>query len=379
MVWEIAAAAGINGIASIVGAGAANNAAKDAQRAQEQAANRQIDLYERIYDDQRQLNMPFLQGGYQAMYGNSGLMNLLGHGSGPTQAAPGQGSPSAQPGQPANAFANYASGQYGLQTPAEQESDRWSSYLTANPDVMQHYANNNVANSPHLLTGGGAGADQNGDGTISPEEWAQSHYQTYGQAEGRGFGEPAQPQQVGPAPTQPVSGPNIVANGDGSYGQTSGADQTVQATPSAEGSMTQTLRQTPGYQFLQDESKRQVGNSFASRGKLLSGAAVNALNERTLGLADQTYQSAVNNQYNLAVLGQGGASSIQNAGTNFANGAGNAFAQQGQAAANGAYSRANAFNGAVNGVAGSVGWGLGAANGYFDGKKQTPSITDGWG
>jgi hypothetical protein len=55
----------------------------------------------------------------------------------------------------------------------------------------------------------------------------------------------------------------------------------------------------------------------------------------------------------------GSAAQITNAGNNFANNASNAFYNQGQAAANGAYGSANAFNQGLQGVYGSAMGGLG--------------------
>lgn len=365
MVWQIAAAAGLNAIGSIIGAGAQNNAAKDATRAQTQAAQQQLALQREIYQDQRQLQQPYYQMGLQGMYGQSGLMNLLGF-SQPGGGGQSGASPQPTTGQPTNAFANYASGTYGQQTPAQQEGDKWQGYLDANPDLMQHYSANNIANSGHLLGGGGKGADLDGNGVISPQEFGQYHYQTHGQSEGRSFGEP---QTVGPAPTQPTSNPNIVANGDGSYG--SGSDQNqlsaAPATPT-EGPMTQTLRQTPGYQFMQDETQRMREGSAAARGELLSGGAIAEADRQVLGMADQTYQQSVNNAFNMANIGMGSAAQIQSAGNNFAAGASNSYAQQGQAAANGAYNRGNAFNAGLQGVGNAAMGGVGmygASQGWF--------------
>ena len=357
LTWAIAGSSLLGGIGSIFGASEQSDAASDAARAQTQAANRSIDLQERIYDDQRQLHQPFYQAGLRGLYGDSGAMALLGH----TQ--PGGGG-----GQRQNAFSDYASGTYGTTTPAQQEESIWAGYLSANPDIMRHYSNNNIANSPHLLGGGGAGTDLNRDGTISPEEFAQYHYQNYGQAEGRSFGEPQNAFAGGSNPP-----PNIVADGNGGYRQ-GGESQLAVAGPApsqpigkevapSEGPQTAALRATPGYQFLQDESKRQLENSFASRGKLLSGAAMDALNTRTLGLADQTYQQSVNNNFNLANLGMGSAAQISNAGTNFGNAASNAFYNQGQAAANGAIGQANAFSNGLQGVSDSIFGGIGLYGG----------------
>ncbi len=352
MVWQIAAAAGVGALGSIFSANEQSDAASDAAAAQTQAANRQIDLYESIYNDQRNLQQPYYQAGLQGLYGSSGLMNLLGNtqpgGSAPQQV--GQA-------QPQNAFSQYASGSYGATTPAQQAESQWQGYLNANPDV-----NDYINNNPRVLQEFG------GDRLAV----AEHHYNAFGQQEGRSLGQttPSQPQGAASGGTMP----GIVSDGMGGYSQTGEGSQLAQIAPSDTsgtqpiGSMTETLRQTPGYQFLQDESARAVENSFASRGELMSGAAMNALNDRTLGIADNTYQQSVNNQFNLANLGMGSAAQITNAGNNYANATGSAYGSIGTAQANNAYGQANAFSNGLQGVSDSISGGIGmygASQGWF--------------
>jgi hypothetical protein len=318
--------------ASMAGASRSASAARDATAAQTAAANQQLALNREIYYDQRGLQQPYLQAGYQALYGNSGLMNLLGHAGGSTQAGTAA---------PANAF---ASGTYGTGTiGAPQSGPDWDAYLQANPDVAQSFAQ--AVRTPHLRN----------LGITTPQQYAEYHYNTHGRGEGRQLPQ-YQQQQASP---QPVGSPSKDVDVNG--GVRSG-DQ--DASGSQIGPMTATLRETPGYQFLQDEAKRGVENSFAARGKLLSGGAMDALNTRTLGIADQTYQSAVNNQFNLANIGMGAAAQIGGAGQSYANGAGNAFANIGNAQANGAIGQANAFNAGLQGVYGSAMGGLGMYGSY---------------
>lgn len=351
----------LGGAASIAGAKKQSKAASQAAQAQTDAANKQVALSKEIYYDQRGLQQPYYQAGLQGLYGPSGVMSLLGMNQPAAQqtAQPqpvgssqlvnvgggaymqgGQMQPMVQAGAPAgqNAFAQYASGTYG-QTPVAQPQSgpNWDAYLQANPDVMQAWAQ--VSNTPHLRN----------MGITTPQQWAQYHYNTHGKAEGRQV-QPYQAQQPAtpqPAPANPS--PATPATG----------------TPAAtEGPMTQTLRQTPGYQFLQDENTRALENSFASRGKLLSGSAMKALQERSMGLADQTYQQSVNNAFNLSNIGMGAAAQIQGAGNNYGAMAGNAFANMGNAAANRAYGKADAWNAGAQGVYNSAMGGLGAWGSY---------------
>tara|TARA_R100001086_G_scaffold249474_1_gene189316 strand:- start:4820 stop:5380 length:561 start_codon:yes stop_codon:yes gene_type:complete len=69
--------------------------------------------------------------------------------------------------------------------------DPRQSYLNRYPDLMNAYQAQNIVSSPHLLRGGGKGTDTDGNGRISPLEFAQFHYDTMGRNEGRTFGAPA--------------------------------------------------------------------------------------------------------------------------------------------------------------------------------------------
>ncbi len=357
MVWAIAAAAGIGALGSIFSANEQSDAASDAASAQTQAAQQSLAFQRDVYEDQRALQQPYYQAGLQGLYGNSGLMNLLGN----TQ--PSQGGAPAAGAQPANAFSQYASGTYGATTPAEQQTNAYQGYVQQSPDLMSAYQNLTPKDIQDISS---TQYDANSDGRISVEEFGQFHYDRHGASEGRQLPS-AQPQNAFAA----ASTPAVVDNGNGTYG--AGVDQASQITAGTpteptEGSMTATLRQTPGYQFLQDESARQLENSFASRGKLLSGAAMDALNTRTLGIADQTYQQSVNNQFNLANLGMGSAAQISNSGANYANAASNAYTNIGNAQANNAYGQANAFSSGLQGVTDSISGGVGmygASQGWF--------------
>ena len=92
-------------------------------------------------------------------------------------AARGQLSPYAQQGLGANPLINSL---LGIATPGEVS---YQAYLDANPDVAAHYET--AKNKPHMTRGAGSAYDLNGDGNISPTEWAQYHYETHGKGEGR--------------------------------------------------------------------------------------------------------------------------------------------------------------------------------------------------
>jgi len=327
---------------SLLGANKASKAAKTAAQAQSDAAQKQVDLSREIYYDQKNLQSPYYQAGLQGLYGSNGLMNLMGMGQ-PTQ--------SQQTG-PNNVFSQYSSGTYGS-TPTGQAAATgpdFATYVNSSTGLKGAYQGLRPQDIKYIAN---QGYDANGDGQISDAEYGKFHYTTMGKSEGRELPQ-YQPQ-------------NVFAQGTGQQGtgqqgtaQPANVTDQSQTTPTSDvGPMTETLRQTPGYQFLQDEATRSVENSFASRGKWMSGAAMTALQDRAMGLADNTYQSAVANNMNLANIGRGAATQIQSAGTNFGNAAGNAFYNQGQAAANRAYGQANAFNQGLQGVADSAMGGLG--------------------
>ncbi len=90
--------------------------------------------------------------------------------------------------------------------------------------------------------------------------------------------------------------------------------------------MTDTLSQTPGYQFTEDKGLRAVNNALAARGLGGSpGAVAKGAADYTTGLANNTWQSVVQN---LLAAFQGGSGALQgivntgaNAGGNLAGGA----------------------------------------------------------
>ena len=85
----------------------------------------------------------------------------------------------------------------------------------------------------------------------------------------------------------------------------------------------QTLQNTPGYQFAQQQGLQGVTNQASAQGLLGSGNTLQALDQYSTGLADQTYQNQVGNLQNLVNTGQGAAAgvagTIENTGNNLAN------------------------------------------------------------
>jgi len=117
----------------------------------------------------------------------------------------------------------------------------------------------------------------------------------------------------------------------------------------------------PGYDFRLTEGIKALDRTAASRGGLLSGAALKGVTRYGQGLASEEYQNAYNryqtNRANilnplqsLAGQGQTTANTLGNASQNYATNAGNAYMNAGNAAASGYVGSANAWNNALSGA-----------------------------
>jgi len=118
------------------------------------------------------------------------------------------------------------------------------------------------------------------------------------------------------------------------------------------------FEQDPGYAFRMSEGLKALDRTAASRGGMLSGAALKGSQRYGQDLASQEYQNAYNryqtNRANilnplqsLAGQGQTTANTLGNAGANYATNAGNAYMNAGNAAASGYVGSANAWNNAL--------------------------------
>ena len=86
--------------------------------------------------------------------------------------------------------------------------------------------------------------------------------------------------------------------------------------------ISQALANTPGYQFTQQQGEQGILNAGSAAGGL-SGNTLTALDQYNTGLADQTYQNALNNSATAVGIGQsaasGTAANIGTAATNISN------------------------------------------------------------
>ena len=114
----------------------------------------------------------------------------------------------------------------------------------------------------------------------------------------------------------------------------------------------------PGYAFRMSEGLKALDRTAASRGGMLSGAALKGAERYGQDLGSQEYQNAFNryqtNRSNLlnplqslAGQGQTTANTLGQASQNYATNAGNAYMNAGNAAASGYVGSANAWSGAL--------------------------------
>ena len=250
MVAPLLLAAGIQAGGSLLGgllqSGSANKAA-DRQAAAEQAAQQ---ARERAAQKTQQLQAPGVAAYGAGLNALTGRLGLPTQGVAPTQTKGGAFDPSA--------------------------------YLAANPDVAAEFSRL----SPNNL--------KNNLGVSTPEQFAQWHYNQYGQYEGR----PGSPSEVvqaqAPAAEQPAAPTTTEANAlTGSFGNT--ADPTWTAPDPFTFNINDFV-DNPAYKFALEQGTGQVLASKAATGALNSGAALKELQDRgqktAYGFYDQERDAA---------------------------------------------------------------------------------------
>jgi len=211
MAFVAVAAAGVGAIGSIAAGSMAAGAQRDAARRQEATQREQIAENSRQYDQSRADLAPYRSVGTGALYKLSNLMGVSPVGDGSAGSA-------------------MASGR------------DYNTYLQQNPDVMQAWQALPPAEKAKFPT---------------LQDYAQYHYNTYGQAEHRSA--PANPADFG------------------------ALDRSFTLAD---------FNKDPGYQFRMDEGARGVDASAAARGGVLSGGAMKALERYRQGFASDEYGKA---------------------------------------------------------------------------------------
>lgn len=130
------------------------------------------------------------------------------------------------------------------------------------------------------------------------------------------------------------------------------------------------FRSSPGYTFALDEGIRATEGSAAARGGLLSGGAIKAVQDRGMGLADQTSGSYLDRFLGLANMGQASAAGTANLGAASGAREANYITDAGAAQAGGYLSAAQGVNGAISN--GLQLYGYGKGNGWWDTPAASP-------
>lgn len=247
------------------------DAAKSAGKTAAAGSDASTALQREIYNDQRNLNMPFYQGGLSAY---DRYMRLMGLGGVP-QSGGGAFSPQGS-----------TTGQIGSATPTQWFGS--AKGVTPNQQLMAsdpRYAAAWNEISAQQKAGYGEGFNNNS----TQKGWVDRLKAAYG----------AQP-----------------------------APQSATPTASSQPALTQqqsfaAFRDTPGYQFGLDEGNKQVQTSAAARGGLYSGAAMKSLQKFGNDYADQQgYTPYMNRLAGLFGGAQTASGAVGNAGQNYANQAG---------------------------------------------------------
>lgn len=204
-------------------------------------------------------------------------------------------------------------------------SPDWDAYLAANPDVAAWAASGH--GDPTL------GTNQ------TPEQAAAYQYQNTGQSEGRAL-------------------PTVTAQ-SAAAGQSGIEDQ---------------LSQLPGYQFTRDQGIASANRTLGSTGQ--TGAQAKGIARFVTGLADNTYNSQVQNLATAAGLGENAAAQTGNIGAGYSQGISNTITGAGAASAAGTVGAANAATGALGQVPSYL-YANKILGMYGSGGSSTPNYTTG--
>ena len=112
----------------------------------------------------------------------------------------------------------------------------------------------------------------------------------------------------------------------------------------------ETLRNTPGYQFIMDEAMGALEKSAAARGTLLTGGHLKELQNRAGQIASTGFQNEFDRNLQLGQLGYNGANAQNAAASSYATDITNLTTGAGNAQAAGTVGAGNAYNSALGGI-----------------------------
>ena len=181
---------------------------------------------------------------------------------------------------------------------------------------------------------------------MTPEQYGQYHYSTYGQNEGRVV------PTTGGTPGTPGT--------DGSAAAQAAFDQ---------------YRKSTGYDFRVNQGMNAVNSGYAGRGAIKSGAAMKAINDYGQGMASQEFGNYLNALGNQQSLGMSAGSALAGVGQNYANSLGNVYMQNGANQANSAIYKAQTVAKGIGGVTDAFGNALGLNNGILASQGASNALT----
>jgi hypothetical protein len=151
------------------------------------------------------------------------------------------------------------------------------------------------------------------------------------------------------------TGTEMFRVGDRTFSSREEADDFARANPIG-GTAYGGFQKQPGYDFRMREGVNALESGAAARGGLYSGSTMRSLQNFGQDYATSMYDTFINRLTGMAGAGQAAAGNQAAAGANFASNANNAFANMGNAQAAGAIGAGNAWQNALGGLAGMVGY-----------------------
>lgn len=296
---------------SAIGAISANKAAK----AQERAADQQVALQREVFDEQKKMFTPYRQSGDRALAAYEYEMGLGPRpryaSAGPKQAAP------------------------SVHRPIRQaQSARLSNDETSLRRLGLGGDGRSISVVDALQAASRSGGDK--DDTLIAQA-------------ALGWGQKKPQQNALSVPTDPQPSTH------GALG--------LSAPPGVNGAGYGGFRATPGYKFRMQQGLDAVEAGAGRRHGLVSGATMQAMGQFGQNYASQEHDKYMNRLGGLMQQGQASAAMTATAGNNYAQGAGNALANAGNAAASGAIGVGNALQGGINNGLGA--WMYGKGQGLF--------------
>jgi len=280
-------------IASVIGGGLSAAGSVAGANAQADAAKDSAAVQKQIYEDQARRNEPWRQTGLNALNFQNAWLGL-----------PGVSDNGASFGGSDRLIGGGDGG------------DQWTAYLNANPDLQAEWS--------RLTT-------QSKNQFKNPQEYAQWHYNTMGRNEGRQLPEVSTPTQ----------------------------EETQAASAAGQANVWDTIKRNPLWTAATEGflgvDVPEVNASFATGGKLLSGAQSKALQDRSTARSYNALGDIYNQYGGMSGSGFQATQSTNQAAGAMGSNVGNSMMARGNALASGYAGVGNAVGNAING----------ASNAYF--------------